>query len=329
MQKIALWLFVMTGTTPLLEALSWQECKMSIQEKKDATIEFLNVHKREIAIGLGAGAISSFATYRYIQHQQAPRPWITFTTTYTIKERLRHYYSNISRGFSSIAEGVKMMLTVGSIAAIAVVNELNHENFRRNIERYACGICLEQNIEGQRTSVLHCEHRFCDQCLNRMLDIALHERTTHALICPEIGCGQRMNIADIRSITHLDAQRLHRYAQIVSRERLLTMPNRRHCPTPNCNHIFINNNGRRMMMQCPDCRQQYCSNCLLNHNHLTCEQAVENNITNDPDERANHDWRQRNTRPCPQCGTPIEKNGGCNAMRCRQCNHRFLWNRIR
>lgn len=35
-------------------------------------------------------------------------------------------------------------------------------------------------------------------------------------------------------------------------------------------------------------------------------------------------WIVQNTRDCPKCGTPVEKNGGCNSVECR-CGHTFCW----
>mmetsp|Transcript_6276 Transcript_6276/g.4472 ORF Transcript_6276/g.4472 Transcript_6276/m.4472 type:complete len:92 (+) Transcript_6276:904-1179(+) len=32
-----------------------------------------------------------------------------------------------------------------------------------------------------------------------------------------------------------------------------------------------------------------------------------------------------NTKPCPQCKTPIEKNQGCMYMACTNCKHGFCW----
>jgi len=38
-------------------------------------------------------------------------------------------------------------------------------------------------------------------------------------------------------------------------------------------------------------------------------------------------WIKANTRPCPKCKAPIEKNDGCNHMICsnRNCRHEFCW----
>ncbi|CAF3655054.1 unnamed protein product, partial [Rotaria sp. Silwood1] len=36
-------------------------------------------------------------------------------------------------------------------------------------------------------------------------------------------------------------------------------------------------------------------------------------------------WIQQNALPCPKCGSPIVKNGGCDRMRRTQCLHQFYW----
>jgi hypothetical protein len=45
------------------------------------------------------------------------------------------------------------------------------------------------------------------------------------------------------------------------------------------------------------------------------------------DDVAHHLWLKANTRPCPKCNTPIEKNDGCNHMIClnRHCRYEFCW----
>jgi len=38
-----------------------------------------------------------------------------------------------------------------------------------------------------------------------------------------------------------------------------------------------------------------------------------------------HHWLMLNTRPCPRCRVPIQKQGGCNHMQCRACKASFCW----
>jgi len=35
-------------------------------------------------------------------------------------------------------------------------------------------------------------------------------------------------------------------------------------------------------------------------------------------------WLTANTKPCPKCAKPVEKNGGCNLVVCR-CSQAFCW----
>ena len=34
-------------------------------------------------------------------------------------------------------------------------------------------------------------------------------------------------------------------------------------------------------------------------------------------------------KPCPACKTPIDKNGGCDHMRCASCKHEFWWSTLK
>lgn len=42
-------------------------------------------------------------------------------------------------------------------------------------------------------------------------------------------------------------------------------------------------------------------------------------------ESENLNWIMANTKPCPKCKRPIEKNHGCMHMNCSQCRHEFCW----
>ena len=46
-------------------------------------------------------------------------------------------------------------------------------------------------------------------------------------------------------------------------------------------------------------------------------------------ESENVTWIIANTKKCPKCRKPIEKNQGCNHMTCRKtaqgCGHEFCW----
>jgi len=93
---------------------------------------------------------------------------------------------------------------------------------------------------------------------------------------------------------------------------------------------------------CPTCRQEmrdnelalYCPQAVTEaQNHLAHVGAA---VTAPPQgtwwqrkilepHRFRKAARRANLKFCPNCRSPIEKNGGCNQMACRQCRHRFDW----
>ena len=48
-------------------------------------------------------------------------------------------------------------------------------------------------------------------------------------------------------------------------------------------------------------------------------------IKTDDTSKASDIWVARNTKKCPSCKSPVNKNGGCNHMTCGICRHEFCW----
>eukprot|EP00038_Savillea_parva_P014721 m.11907 g.11907 ORF g.11907 m.11907 type:complete len:443 (+) comp2889_c0_seq1:394-1722(+) len=65
-----------------------------------------------------------------------------------------------------------------------------------------------------------------------------------------------------------------------------------------------------LSVECPECQADY----LL--------QGYGETLSG---ERQTDQWIHEHTRPCPACGSPIQKAGGCNAMVCGACRSPFCW----
>lgn len=198
--------------------------------------------------------------------------------------------------------------------------------------RHQCPVCREENMqieydpEDGVIRVPGCWNHWIHQdCLEGAVTQALDDREPGRLRCPIRDCG---NIMGQHALVHAlanNAELLARYNRVLEQERLQQEiandpENGRHCPTPNCNHAYLYR-GAPQAMNCPECHQNYCANCLAQHpvggQCRVRERPVE--IIRDLD----------NVIPCPRCQRGIEKNGGCNHMTCPPahggCGHQFCW----
>jgi len=83
---------------------------------------------------------------------------------------------------------------------------------------------------------------------------------------------------------------------------------------------------------CPECSNSfvYCPFCRREHGTISCkrfQQLRQELITGKKatDYRASEDLVQRNSKMCPSCNMPIQKDGGCNFMDCPNCRRHFCW----
>jgi len=84
------------------------------------------------------------------------------------------------------------------------------------------------------------------------------------------------------------------------------------------------------------CGHVWCFKCQRDgHWPATCEQYKwytdlyskdELKVTFDSEQEAlSVKWLLTYTQDCPKCGSPIEKNGGCNHMSCKKCTYQYCW----
>jgi len=223
-----------------------------------------------------------------------------------------------------------------------IEQELIHEIYAQELQQKAaekerqqqkqkinCTICFEGKNLSEFYVMSCCNYSGCKECFIEMIDTHLNEHNTKDLNCPNQKCAKKIEEKDIHIITLNNKDVYERYLAITCKECLADDPNLKHCPSRDCPYAFINDEGIRQLMKCPECRQQYCSLCLINHNvRVSCEQAkIERELAENPDkgQKANEKWINENTKPCPNCNVRVEKNGGCLWMLCAKCRHQFCW----
>ena len=88
------------------------------------------------------------------------------------------------------------------------------------------------------------------------------------------------------------------------------------CPSvPHCGNAIRVEDDEFCEVEC-SCSLQFCFNCL-SEAHSPCSCLMWELWTKKcRDESETVNWITVNTKPCPKCHKPVEKNGGCNLVSC-------------
>ncbi|XP_070777904.1 E3 ubiquitin-protein ligase RNF19A-like [Enoplosus armatus] len=203
-------------------------------------------------------------------------------------------------------------------------------------ELLECPLCLLRHARDRFPDIMTCHHRSCADCLRQYLRIEISESRVN-ICCPE--CSERFNPHDIQMILG-DRALMEKYEEFMLRRWLVSEPDCRWCPAPDCGYAVI----AFGCASCPKitcgregCGTEFCYHCKqLWHPNQTCDTARQ--------QRA-QSLRLRNFRssslsysqesgaagddikPCPRCAAYIIKmnDGSCNHMTCAVCGCEFCW----
>lgn len=242
--------------------------------------------------------------------------------------------------------------------------ESPEESFQYLNDKETCKICFSE-VDADKIVVISCGHYFCEECwqgyltsqindgqikikcmetkcnniitkdiIERLISPELFkkydnfcidnyiETTKDMFFCPYPDCNSIVKINNIN----------------------LTTSSISHSTSSNNNN---NNNQNNIPfieydLECSN-KHRFCGKCNKSP-HIPCEcdqwndwklktlqnipsEIINNNkdLLSNPDEAINQLWINENTKLCPKCKTPIEKNEGCNHMTCKHCKHEFCW----
>jgi ariadne-1 len=110
-----------------------------------------------------------------------------------------------------------------------------------------------------------------------------------------------------------------RYQVLLTRTYVDDKENLKWCPAPNCEYAVECGIKKRDLnqivpsVQCA-CSHSFCFGCTLNEHQPTPCSLVKKWLKKCEDDSETANWISANTKECPECGSTIEKNGGCNHM---------------
>uniref|UniRef100_A0A1A8H9B6 RBR-type E3 ubiquitin transferase n=1 Tax=Nothobranchius korthausae TaxID=1143690 RepID=A0A1A8H9B6_9TELE len=197
-------------------------------------------------------------------------------------------------------------------------------------ELLECPLCLLRHSRERFPDIMTCHHRSCADCLRQYLRIEISESRVN-ICCPE--CSERFNPHDIQMILG-DRALMEKYEEFMLRRWLVSEPDCRWCPAPDCGYAVI----AFGCASCPKitcgregCGTEFCYHCKQAwHPNQTCDSARQQRAQSLHTHSPSYTQDQGpadDIKPCPRCGAYIIKmnDGSCNHMTCAVCGCEFCW----
>ncbi|CAI9754511.1 unnamed protein product [Fraxinus pennsylvanica] len=187
-----------------------------------------------------------------------------------------------------------------------------------------CGICFE-TYPCDRMSAAACGHPFCVTCWQGYISTAINDGPGCLMLrCPDPSCGAAVCQDMVNKLASEDDK--ERYNRYFLRSFVENNRKTKWCPAPDCDHAvdFIIGGGN-YDVTC-HCSYSFCWNCAEEaHRPVDCG-TVATWILKNTAESENMNWILANSKPCPKCKRPIEKNQGCMHITCTPpCKFEFCW----
>lgn len=190
---------------------------------------------------------------------------------------------------------------------------------------------------------MSCKHQFCAGCWERYLTVKIQDGDAHHILCPAYQCHILVPIEVIERLVSPEMAR--RYLQFDIKAFVESNKSIKWCPVAGCGRAVRlpeteqtpSGPGSRkqtapITSHAVDCGNAhfFCWECLGEaHAPSGCNQWMEwqKKIAEvkpeelkascvESEDAANCLWLVTNSKPCPNCKSPIQKNEGCNHMKC-------------
>ncbi|KAE9414759.1 hypothetical protein Angca_006909 [Angiostrongylus cantonensis] len=197
-----------------------------------------------------------------------------------------------------------------------------------------CPVC--QSPVSNSYYCLECGHYYCLKCIIHQIKTVTKSRLL-PLCCADEDCGIPFAISDIKRLVLGDArlpwlnERKIRPLLESSIDCLLRADKSLiRCPSPDCFGIFAKGKvgDTPSTMRCDCCGRDVCDKCMMEpHEGVSCEAHAMLRSDHEASIQVYKNAHVGTVRDCPTegCGAVLQKNGGCNHMRCTVCNTHFCW----
>ncbi|CAH8519137.1 unnamed protein product [Schistosoma turkestanicum] len=172
---------------------------------------------------------------------------------------------------------------------------------------------------------LSCGHRFCPDCWRSYLTIKIEEGSSVEIKCMSVGCNVLV-IEDFLLTLLKNSPVKDKYLNLLFQRMVESHPSLRFCVGLNC-PVFICalEEPKARRVQCERCHAEFCFMCSEAYHAPTSCATLKHWLVKCRDDSGTANYMTAHTKDCPSCHVCIEKNEGCNHMKCSICHYEFCW----
>lgn len=187
-----------------------------------------------------------------------------------------------------------------------------------------CNICFE-DLSADMVITMDCGHYFCNDCWTEHFIVKINEGQSRRIRCMAHKCNAICDEEKVRQLVRKRDRRLcEKFDRFLAESYIDDNKRVKWCPSaPHCGNAIKVEDDDLCEVECP-CGMQFCFSCTSQaHSPCSCKMwELWSQKCLDESETVN--WLTVNTKPCPKCRKPVEKNGGCNHVSCL-CGQSFCW----
>ncbi|KAL5372819.1 hypothetical protein DPSP01_013189 [Paraphaeosphaeria sporulosa] len=181
-----------------------------------------------------------------------------------------------------------------------------------------------------------CNHTYCKDCFDLQVGTVLALRIKPPLLCAHPGCKELIDLSIIQK--HMSGPELDVLLKISFNHYIGKAAEYKPCDTPDCDFSYLDpqaqNNidgdpdsgidGDARVMTCPECLRQICTGCHAEPRvRISCADNGDEGVSNKLLTEAY--WGMANTKACPKCNAPMEKDEDCNHVQYPVCEEHMCW----
>ena len=189
-----------------------------------------------------------------------------------------------------------------------------------------CPICYNNEKNINNIAQEHCQHKFCDECLNSYITRKIMNGEVLEIKCMMAGCTHQYSQEEIKD--NVSKEIYAKYKKFYRIQKKLKNPDKKYinCPFIDCEELVDCTNINEGNINC-DKGHIFCRKCFKigGHKDSNCTKEDINISFFKELKKNNSRGVSIRYKQCPECQILIEKIDGCNQMKCLNCGYVFCW----